>query len=83
MAKEAEYMKFNAEVMRNLAMVTQLGISMLAPIILCVFVGYWLDNKFGWSTVIPLLILGILAGARNCYLLVMQMQTDERKKKND
>ena len=29
-------MKFEKEVMQNLAMITQLGISMLAPIILCV-----------------------------------------------
>ena len=33
-------MKFEKEVMQNLAMVTQLGISMLAPIILCVFAGH-------------------------------------------
>ena len=36
-------MKFEKEVMQNLAMVTQLGISMLAPIILCVFAGHWMS----------------------------------------
>lgn len=70
-------MKGNREVMRSLAMLTQVGISMLAPIILCVFIGYFLDEKFGWYTTIPLLILGILAGGRNSYLLIRQMQGGE------
>ena len=70
-------MKGNREVMRSLAMLTQVGLSMLAPVILCVFVGYFLDEKFGWYTTIPLLILGILAGARNSYLLIRQIQGRE------
>lgn len=76
-------MKFDKEIMRNLAMITQVGISMLAPVILCVFIGHWLDQKFGWSTVIPLLILGILAGGRNTYLLLKQLTEEEGKKKDD
>ena len=57
-------MKFEKEVMQNLAMVTQLGISMLAPIILCVFAGHWLDEHFGFHSVIVLLLFGIAAGVR-------------------
>ena len=55
-------MRPDKDVMKYLAMVTQVGISMLAPIVLCVFLGAWLDEKSGWSTVPMLLILGILAG---------------------
>lgn len=55
-------MKLDKNVMKNLALITQVGISMLAPVVLCVFVGQWLDGKFGWNTVPVLLILGILAG---------------------
>lgn len=76
-------MKMNREVMQNLAMITQLGISMLAPVVLCVFVGYWLDERFGWNTVIPLLLLGILAGGRNCYLLVLRLVKGKEDKKHD
>lgn len=76
-------MKFNREVMQNLAMITQLGISMLAPVILCVFAGYWLDGRYGFSTVIPLLILGILAGIRNCYLLIQRLIKGKGDKKRD
>lgn len=80
--QEAE-MKFNKEVMQNLAMITQLGISMLAPVVLCVFIGYWLDNRYGLSTVIPMLILGIAAGVRNCYLLLKQLIQEKGEKKHD
>ena len=50
------------EIARSLSMVTQLGISMLAPLILCVCVGIWLDDTFGWSTTAVLVVLGIMAG---------------------
>jgi len=76
-------MKKNNEIWRNLAMVTQLGISMLAPIVLCVFLGAWLDEKSGWSTVPMLLILGILAGGRNTWILLQGMIRQEGGKKHD
>ena len=60
------------EIVRSLAMVTQLGISMLAPIVLCAFIGNWLDERFGWSVTAILVILGVLAGARNTWILVKQ-----------
>ena len=60
------------EIVRSLALVTQLGISMLAPIILCVVIGNWLDERFGWSVTVVFLILGICAGARNTWILVQQ-----------
>lgn len=75
-------MRFHKNVYRNIAMITQLGISMLAPILLCVFVGYQLDERFGWHTALPLLILGILAGCRNCWMLVKKLiPEDERSEK--
>ena len=68
-------MKFEKEVMQNLAMVTQLGISMLAPIILCVFAGHWLDEHFGF-------LFGIAAGVRNCYLILKQLIPKKGEKKH-
>lgn len=66
-------MKKNSnEIVRALAMVTQLGVSMLAPVILCAVFGNWLDERFGWSVTLVFLILGILAGARNTWILVQQ-----------
>lgn len=75
-------MKNHNQVIRSLAMVTQLGVSMLAPIVLCVAVGNWLDRRFGWSVTVVLLILGIMAGARNTWLLMKDVGgiTSGRKK---
>lgn len=65
-------MRINKSVYTTLALISQLGISMIAPIFLCTFVGMKLDEKFGWATTIPLIIVGILAGARNVYALLKQ-----------
>ena len=64
------FMKNYNQIGRSLAMITQLGISILAPVVLCVFIGDWLDRRFGWSVTAVLLILGILAGARNAWVLM-------------
>lgn len=72
-------MNFKKDVYRNIAMITQIGISMLAPVILCVFIGTWLDERFGWHTVLPLLILGILAGCRNTWMLMQEMIPKDKK----
>lgn len=63
-------MKFDHSVMKNLGLISQLGITMLTPILMCVFLGRFLDDKFGWSVIIPLMILGILSGGRNAYYLI-------------
>ncbi len=62
-----------------MSLITQLGISMLAPIFLCVYLGSFLDGRFGWFTFVPLLILGILSGVRNAYILVMKIVRDSEK----
>ena len=74
-------MKYNRSVYKSLVMISQLGISMLAPVILCAFVGNWLDERFGWSSTAVLLILGILAGARNTWILIKQVQQPDTKRR--
>ena len=74
-------MKKKNEIVRSLAMVTQLGISMLAPVVLCAFIGNWLDERYGWSVTAVLMILGILAGARNSWILLKQIQPPSSKER--
>ena len=74
-------MKKRNDIVRSLAMVTQLGISMLAPVVLCAFIGSWLDERYGWSVTAILLILGILAGARNTWILLKQIQPPSSKER--
>lgn len=68
------------EIVQNLAMVTQLGVSLLAPVVLCAFIGNWLDRRFGWSVTAVLLILGVAAGARNAWIMLKQIQRLMEKK---
>ncbi|MBQ2922192.1 MAG: AtpZ/AtpI family protein [Tyzzerella sp.] len=58
------------KVYRTLALISQLGISMIVPILLCTAIGVYLDEKFSLPLTIPLIVLGILAGGRNVYVLV-------------
>ena len=64
MQKEVETVHYKRSVFRSLAMVTQLGFSVLTPILLCVYTGYLVDSHFGTKLMVPMLILGVLAGGR-------------------
>lgn len=72
---------YRKDVIKTLAMVTQLGLSVLAPVFLCVFAGVLLDRYFHVNLIVPLLILGIAAGFRNMYVLARQMVNDQDKEK--
>lgn len=66
-------MKKRGAVARCLLMITQVSITLLAPIILCTGAGIWLDHRFGWHITVALLILGVIAGGKNAYTLVSCM----------
>lgn len=78
-------MKNQRQIARSLAMVTQLGISMLAPVVLCAFIGEWLTRRFGWSAAAAVLvILGVMAGARNSWMLLRQVnESNTGRKKHE
>ena len=55
--------------LRMLALITQLGISMLT----CMIIGKFLSERLQISWIFPLfLLLGILAGFRSCYMMIMR-----------
>ena len=54
-------------------MVSQLGISVIIPVVICTIIGLKLEEKFSIPVTIPLIILGVLAGGRNAYVLVSRM----------
>ena len=72
-------MKTRGILARCLMMITQVSLTLLAPIILCTAVGVWLDQRFGWHTTIVLLILGVIAGGKNAYVLVSHMMKEAEK----
>ena len=72
-------MKYKKSVFRSLAMVSQLGFCVMAPIFLCIFIGYQVDSRFGMKTLVPLLILGVLAGGKSAWHLAVKTLEQERR----
>lgn len=75
-------MKKNHTVLKMLTLITQLGITMLTSIFLCMFLGLWIDQKFDTHFFIPFLLLGIAGGFRGVYSLVKQA-SEQKKESND
>ena len=74
--------KENRQIMKAISLVLQLALTMMVPIFLCLFAGIWLDRRFGTGyIVIIMLVLGILAGFRNAYYMVVGFTKDDRKER--
>ena len=75
---------FDKSVYRSLIMITQFGINMMVPIVLCVALGAWLGDKYDidWI-VIPLFFMGALAGYTNIYKAAKQFMKEDTNKEND
>ena len=77
-------MSKNGSQYRNIVLISQIGISIMVPVFLCLAVGLWLDKKFGTWFTVPMLFLGIAAGARNAYVLAMNtVRQDEYRRKKE
>lgn len=76
--------KHNRDVVKALSMVSQLGITMLVPIVLCFFLGRWLDNMLGTGCLMIIFtILGILAAYRNLFAITKPLLKGERERENE
>ena len=59
---------YDRDVYRSLAMISQFGINMIVPILLCGALGLFLDRKLGTGYLaILMFFIGALAGFRNIY----------------
>lgn len=72
-------MHYRRSVFRSLAMVTQLGLCVITPVFLCVFIGYQIDTHFGVNTMVPMLILGVLAGGQCAWQMAKRTLLQEQK----
>ena len=66
-------MGYKKSVFRSLAMVTQLGLCVLTPILFGIFAGSYMDSHFGTKTILVFLILGTLGGGRGAYLMAKRL----------
>lgn len=76
-------MHYRKSVFRSLAMVTQLGLCVVTPVFLCIFIGYQIDARFGLKTMVPMLILGVLAGGRGAWQMAKRTLLEEQKEDED
>ena len=72
------------EVAKGLSMVLQIGISMMVPIALCLFIGYkldkWLDTSY---LIIIFLFLGIAAGIRSVYAITKNFYAKDLEREKE
>ena len=68
-------MKYKQSVYKTFALISQLGISILVPILLCTFFGTWLEKKVSFPVFIPLVIVGVLAGLRDMRMKIRKTKT--------
>lgn len=70
-------MKGDKKVVRSLTLITQFGINMLVPILLCMFLGIFLDKLFSTSFIaIVLFFIGALAGFTNVFRLARNIYSE-------
>ncbi|MBC5713875.1 AtpZ/AtpI family protein [Roseburia sp. BX1005] len=71
-------MKYKKNVYQSIAMITQFGINMIVPIFMCTLLGVYIGKKFDMMIiVIPLFIIGALAGFRNVYIMAKKIFEQE------
>ncbi len=63
-------MKYKKNVYQSLALITQFGIHMIVPILMCTMLGVYIGKKYDMLLIVaPLFVIGALAGFRNIYRL--------------
>ena len=72
-------MKYKQSVYKTFALISQLGISILVPILLCTFFGTWLEKKVSFPVFIPLVYWQVCA--MHGYLRDMRMKIRKTKTK--
>lgn len=76
-------MDLKKEIIRTLALITQVGISMLAPVLLCILLGLFVQKQFSVDLMLLWIILGLFAGCRNSWKLLTEIQKSNEDKNED
>lgn len=62
--------KNNSEVLKALAMITQIGLSLMTVMAISLYIGYWLDKLCGTRFIIIIMMfIGMGASVRNIIML--------------
>jgi len=77
--------KNNKDWAENLNIIMQLGLTMAGCIVLCFFVGHFLDKWLGLRGIFTtvFIFLGIAGGANVCYRQILEVTDIEKKDDSD
>ena len=71
-------MKYRKNVWQSLVMVTQFGINMIVPILLCTVIGVYIGKKYDMLFIaLPLFFIVALAGFRNVCVMAKKILEQE------
>ncbi|MDD6327637.1 MAG: AtpZ/AtpI family protein [Eubacteriales bacterium] len=62
--------KDNRQVMRMIFLISQIGITMLTTVFLCMGIGYLIDKYFHTNLMVWFIVLGVLAGFKSVYTII-------------
>ena len=65
--------------LENLVLITQLGLNVVTPVLICVLLGSWIDKKTGLHTVLIFLILGVVSGGLSAYKMAKHIVDREKE----
>ncbi len=71
-----------SEIFKTWSLVLQLGLTILVPLLLLVAVGYFLKEKLGIDIMLILVIIGVLSGVRNAYVILRNYVSMMKNTKN-
>ncbi|MBQ7954474.1 MAG: AtpZ/AtpI family protein [Lachnospiraceae bacterium] len=75
---------YERSVFRSLALISQFSINMIVPMVLCMFLGLFLDKKLDTSYwTIILFFVGALAGFNSIYKMAKRIYKDKSGEEND
>ncbi|CCY59582.1 putative uncharacterized protein [Clostridium sp. CAG:632] len=75
-------MREHNQIFKMIALISQIGITMLSSVFICGLIGYLIDDRFGTHLFLPLLILGVAGGYRAVYSLIKQF-IKKKENQND
>lgn len=69
------------EALRYLSLISQVGFTMVTPILLCTFIGIKLEQRFEFPFTLIFIILGVISGCISGFKLIMNTikKMDKRK----
>ncbi|MCM1496420.1 MAG: AtpZ/AtpI family protein [Bacteroides sp.] len=76
-------MKEYKQIFRVVALISQVGITMLSSVFVCGLIGYFIDDRFQTHTFIVFLVLGIAGGYRAVYSLIKQFIVKKEDQANE